>query len=133
EPRGQAHAALDDLIAGRGHHHPGLAHRAAGMRAAADGRELGVAGDHAHTVEIHAEPLHNELGKARLVALAGRQRADDYLDALVRPHADDRALPRRPGVELAIVGHADAAIAPPPARLSATRLEALPARQPQRA
>ncbi len=63
---------------------PRHAHRAAGVRAAADGGDVGVAGEEPHLRELDAEPLDDELREAGLVALAGRQRADHDVDAAAR-------------------------------------------------
>ena len=72
----------------------------------------------AHLIGLHAEPLDDELGEARLVALARRQRADHHVDHALGPHGDLRALARRAGRDLDVVGDADAAVA---ARAAAPR------------
>ena len=118
EPRGDLSAALDDAVGGPGQHHAAEAHRAPGVRAAPDGHEVGVAGDEPHLLGGHAEPLGHELGEARLVALARRQRADDDLDAALGAHRDLRSLARRAGRDLDVVGDADAAVAAALARLA---------------
>ncbi len=46
------------------------AHRAAGVSAAADRRDVGIAGEEAHLGELDAEPFRDQLGKAGLVPLA---------------------------------------------------------------
>src|SRR5437899_6937773 len=88
-----------------------------------------VAGDELHVPELDAEPLRDELREARLVSLAGGQRAEDHVDAAFRPHGDFRALARIAGVQLDVVREADAAVPSAPARLGATGLESLPVRQ----
>ena len=77
-------------------------------------------------------PSHSAMswGKRGLVALAGRERADDHVDPTPSgPHGDLRPLARRAGGDLDVVGEADAAVAPAPARLRAARLEAGPVGQ----
>src|SRR5882672_7323211 len=96
------------------------------MRAAAHRGHVAVAGDHADLLERHAEPLGHALREARLVSLAGGQRADHDVHAAFRPHGDLRPLAWIARVELDVVRHADAAMAPAPARRGATGLEALP-------
>src|SRR5439155_26173851 len=94
--------------------------------AAAAARHVGVAGDEAHLRELDAEPLDEELGEARLVPLARRERADHHVDPAVGPYGDLGALARRAGVQLEVVREADAAVAAAAARLGAARLESLP-------
>src|SRR5439155_20200541 len=103
-------------------------HRAAGVRASADGRHVGVPGDQAHLVQLDAEPLGEELREARLVALAGRLRAHHDVDAALGPHGDLGALVRHAGVELEVVGQADAAVTTAPAGLGPPRLGPGPVR-----
>ena len=68
-------ALLDDAVTGVRHHHRAHAHRAARMRAAADGREVGVAGDQLDLRQLDREPFGDELREAGLVALACGERA----------------------------------------------------------
>src|SRR5205814_1222161 len=88
--------------------------------------DVGVARDEPHVTDLDAEPLRQELREARLVTLAGRERAEHHVETALRAHGDLRALARRAGVELEVVRQADAAIAPTPPRLGAARLEAGP-------
>src|SRR5438552_15691392 len=55
----------------------------------------GVAGDESHAVGPHAEPFVEQLRKARLVALAARQGADDHLVDTFRAHRNLGAFLRR--------------------------------------
>ena len=87
----------------------GQLHRAAGMRAAAGRDPRGVVRDVIDAVERHAEPFGDELGEARLVALAGRHRAHHQLDPALGQHGDLGALARRAAGDLDIIGDADAA------------------------
>ena len=73
------------------------------MRAAADRREIGVAGEQAHPRDVHREPFGDELGKARFVALSGGQRSEHDFDPSFGQHADLGALARRSGVELDVM------------------------------
>ena len=85
-------------------HGAGVAHRAAGMRAAAD-LTMSVSPVMMLTrLERHAEPVGDHLREARLVALAARQRADHDVDAAVRLHRDLGALARRADRGLDVVG-----------------------------
>ena len=58
----------------------------------------GVAGDESHAVGPHAEPFVEQLRKARLVALAARQGADDHLVDTFRAHRNLGAFLRRRSV-----------------------------------
>src|SRR5204862_3484528 len=119
-------AALDDGVGRLGHHDAGLTHRAAGMAAPADARDVGIAGEQAHLRKLDTEPLDEELGEARLVPLARRERADDHVDPAVGPHGDLGALSGCAGVQLEVVRQPDAAVAAAATRLGAARLESLP-------
>src|SRR4029077_21013715 len=81
-----------------------VAHRAAGMRAAADLHQIGVAEDDAHAFGRHGKQIGNNLGKTRLVALAGWLGADDYINAAYRLHFDARLFVRRTDRRLDVVG-----------------------------
>ena len=96
------------------------------MGAAADGSEVGIAGDQPDLLEADTEPFDDELGEARLVTLAGRQRAEHDVDAAVGTHRDLGALARHAGVELDVVGEADAAVPATLARREAALLEPVP-------
>ena len=85
---GDARALLDDVVGGFLDDDAAEPHAAAGMRAAADRDAVGVAGDEAHAVDRHAEPFGDQLGEARLVALALRHGADHQLDDAVGLHRD---------------------------------------------
>src|SRR6185312_10537869 len=119
-------APLDDAVAGVRHHHGAHPHRAARMRAAADRREVGIAGDELHLAEIDREPLGDELGEARLVPLSGGERAEHHLDAPFGQHAYLGALARRAGVQLDVVPQAYAAAAPARAGLAPYPFESRP-------
>ncbi len=93
-------------------------HAAAGMRAAADRDEVGIAGDEAHALDRHAEPFVDELREARLVALALRHDADDEIDKAVGRHRDLGLLARHAGGDIDVIGDADAAIFAALARLA---------------
>ena len=62
----------------------GVAHRAAGVRAAADADDVGVADDDVDRLDRHRDQVGDHLREARLVALAARLRADHHVDAAVR-------------------------------------------------
>ena len=83
-------------------------------------------------LERHAEPFGDELGEARLVALAVGDGADHDVDAAVRVHGDLGALARDAGRGIDVVGDADAAALAAPARLRAARREARPVAQLER-
>jgi hypothetical protein len=72
----------------------------ANSRSAADRHPIGVAADQPHLIQLDPQPLHHELGEARLVALAGRERADHHVDPPVGPDRDVRPLARRAGGDL---------------------------------
>src|SRR5216117_356773 len=126
QPRREAPAFLDDLLGGLRHHDGAEPHGAAGVGAAADGSEVGIAGDQSDLLEADTEPFDDELGEARLVTLAGRQRAEHDVDAAVGTHRDLGALARHAGVELDVVGEADAAVPATLARREAALLEPVP-------
>ena len=94
DDRGDALAFGDDLDGGLGEHGRGVAHRAAGMRAAADLHHVGVAEDDLHRFDRHVQEVGDDLREARLVALAARLRADHDVDTALRPHRDARLLVR---------------------------------------
>ena len=83
------------------------------MGALAARDERGIAHHQADAVERHAEPLGDDLGERRLVALAVIVGAAAQLDHAVRPDLDRAPLERRAGGDLDVVG--DAAPAQPAA------------------
>src|SRR5499426_1214326 len=92
-------------------------------RPAAVWHQVRVSGDELHVPVLDAKPLGDELGEARLVSLAGGQRAEDHVDAAFRPHGDLRTLARIAGVQLNVVREADTAVPSSAARIRATGLE----------
>jgi hypothetical protein len=56
------------------------AHRPPGVRAAAEGDEIGIAGENPDRSDVETEPGGRYLGEAGLVPLTGRLRADHDLD-----------------------------------------------------
>ena len=85
------------------------------MRAAAHLHHIGIAQHDVHPVERHVQEVSNNLGKAGLVALAARLRADDDIHASVRPHCDPRLLDRSTDRGFDIIGK------PAPEQFSAFR------------
>ena len=80
------------------------------MRPATDLDDIGIAGDQPNGLIGRFEQIGDDLAEAGLVALAGRQRADDDVDMLLaRIDGDLGALSRRPGRQVDVVGDADAA------------------------
>src|SRR5262249_61232569 len=55
-------------------------HGSAGMGSAADGDDVGIALDQIHAIEGDAEPIRDELRKARAVSLSARQGSDRHVD-----------------------------------------------------
>src|SRR5581483_11364151 len=98
----------------------------AGMGAAADGDTIGVAGDHMHAVERHAEPFGHELGEARFVALALRGHADHQLDDAFRLDHNLGLFARHAGRDIDVIGDPDAAAFSALFRLAATARKAGP-------
>jgi hypothetical protein len=109
---GEPPAFLDDLLARSVDHHRAHPHRAARVRSAADRRNVGIARQQAHRAHVDAEPFGDELREARLVPLAGRDRAKDHIHAAVLADIDLCTLARRARIELDVVAHADAAQQP---------------------
>ena len=79
------------------------------MRAAAGGDFRGVAADEDDVLRVHAEEVGHDLREARLVALAGRLRADRKLDLAGAEHGHLDALVRNADRGFEIVRDADAA------------------------
>ncbi len=83
-------------------------------------------GEEAHLLDRHVEPLDDELGKARLVALALRARADHDVDVTVGLHRHLGALARDAGRGVEIIGDGDAAQLAAGAGVGAARGKAVP-------
>ena len=79
------------------------------MRAGAERYAISVASDELDGLRPHPEPLAQQLRKARLVALAARQGADDHLDDAFRAHRNLRAFLRRAALRLDIGAESNAA------------------------
>ena len=107
-------ALLDDLLGRPAHDDRAEAHRPAGIGAAADADDVGVAGDQVHRLERRLEQRGDHLGEGRFVALAGILGPDHHVDPALGADRHLGALMRRAGGEVEIVGDADAA--QPPAR-----------------
>ena len=120
---------LDDVVGGFLDDDRAEPHAAAGMGAAADGDAIGIAGDEAHAFDRHAEPFDDQLGKARLVALALRGDADDEFDEAFRRDRDLGLLARHAGRDIDIIADADAAVFAALLCLGAAALEARPSRR----
>src|SRR6185312_13669510 len=108
------------------HDDAGQPHGARRMRAAAFLDDVGVAFEHVHVVERHAEPFRHALGERRLVALAARQRADHDVDLAAAVHGDIGALARIAAGGFQVAAQADAAQPLAPARFGAALLETAP-------
>ena len=93
----------DQLRRGHRDHRRGMAHRAAGMRAAADADDVGVAHDDVDALDRHAKQLRRYLGEAGLVPLPGRLRADHDIDPALG-HRDLGALARRADRGFDVIG-----------------------------
>src|SRR5690606_31921551 len=106
---GDAFRLGDDGFRAAAHHVACHAHRAAGMRSAADRDDVGVVLEYANVFEAYAEPVRYALGVARLVALARRQGADVDVDPALG--IDDHLGPfaRLAHRDLDVVPDADAA------------------------
>ena len=96
------------------------------MGAAAGRNFRGVAADEDDVLRMHAEQIGHHLGEARLVALAGRLRADRKLDLAGAEHGDLDALVRNADRRFQIVRDADAAELAALLRLAPARGKALP-------
>src|ERR1700747_2371650 len=79
------------------------------MGAATNGYAVGIAGDHMHAVDRHAEPFGDELSEARFVALALRGHADHQLDHAFWLDQNLGLLARHTGRDIDVIGDADAA------------------------
>ncbi len=112
-------AALEKTVAG-------VAHRAAGVRAAADLHDVGVAEDDLHGLDRHVQQVRDHLREARLVALAARLRADHHIDAALGPHVDAGLFVRRADRRLDVVGKAAPQELAAPGGVALALREALP-------
>ena len=103
--KGRAALALGDQVVRRERDDRARhAHRAPGVRAAAEAHEVGVAGQDAYRLDLEPEAGGRDLGEARLVPLARGLGADHDLDDPVRAHRHPRLLARRAGGGLDVVG-----------------------------
>src|ERR1700731_1127786 len=102
------------------------------MGAAADGNAIGVAGDEAHAFDRHAKPFDDQLGKARLVALALRGDADDQFDEVFGRNGNLGLLARHAGGDIDVITDADAAIFAALFGFGAAALKTLPVAEFQR-
>ena len=108
------------------------AQRASGMRAGAVLHAIGVAGHQPNAIRRNAEPFAEQLGKARFVALAARQGADDHLYCAFRMHCDLGTFVRRAALRFDIVTKPDAAPSAAVRRLCPARGKTVPIGQCQR-
>src|SRR5579872_1314781 len=102
------------------------------MGAAADSDAIGIAGDHMHAVEWHAEPFGDELGEAGFVALALRGDADHQFDDALRLDHNLGFFARHAGRDIDVIGDADAAAFAALFRFAATLRKAGPVAEFQR-
>ncbi len=86
----------DKIRGGLGEHSRSMAHRAAGMRPAANLHDGGIAVNDFDLFIGDVEQIGDHLREAGLVALPVRLRADHSIDNAVRTHLDLRLLLRRP-------------------------------------
>ena len=124
--------ARDDRVRGLADDDACEPHRAAGMGAAADRDDIGVALDQVDAIERHAEPFRDALREAGAMALAARQRADRHVDAAFRRDRHLAPLARRPGGELDVIGERDAAALAAARGRRAPLREAVPVRARER-
>ena len=87
---------LDQHVGGIPQRRAADGHAARAVGAASEADRVGVALDHAHGVEIDAEPFRHHLGVDGLVALAVAVGAGDHGDAAVLVEADFHAVVERP-------------------------------------
>ena len=78
------------------------------MRAAAGTHHVGVAHDDVDALDRHMQQVGGDLGKARLVPLAARLRADHDIDLAFGAHLDVGALARRADRGFDVIGKAEA-------------------------
>src|ERR1700719_5278527 len=129
---GDAQALLDDAVGGFLDDDGAEPHAAAGVGAAADGDAIGIAGDEAHAVDRHAKPFDDQLGKARLVALALRGDADDQFDKTLGRNGNLGLFARHAGRDIDVIADADAAALAAFLGFGAAALESLPVAELER-
>ncbi len=102
-------ALVDDVVGHLADNGGGQLHRASGMGTATRAYPSRVVGDINDTLERHAEPFRDKLGKARFVALSRGHRAHHQLDLAFGKHGDLGALARCTAGDLDIIGDANTA------------------------
>src|SRR4051812_41465104 len=85
-----------------------MAHRAAGMRSPAHLHDIGIAENDAHLLNRYTDEVRNDLGKAGLVSLTARLRANHHIDKAIRPHGDARLFLGSPDRGFHIIDDAEA-------------------------
>src|SRR5262245_60668229 len=96
------------------------------MRPSPRCHEVRISGHQRHRFGGNAEPFAHQLHKARLVALAGRKRANRHGHGLVKQDLERGSLVGRTACRLDVAPDADAAIEALRPRGCAPRLEAVP-------
>src|SRR3984957_2216620 len=129
---GDPQGFLDDAVGGFFDDDRAKPHAAAGMGAATDGDAIGIAGDEAHAFDRHAEPFDDQLGKARLVALALRGDADDQFDKTLGRNGDLGLFAGHAGRDIDVIAAAGAAALAAFFGFGAAALEARPVAEFQR-
>ena len=103
-----------------------MAHGTARMRAAAGAHHVGVTHDNAHAFDRHLQQIRHHLREAGLVALPGRLRADDDVDAALGLDGDAGLFLGRADRGLDIIGEAEPQQSAALFRRAPARLEAVP-------
>ena len=122
----------DQFRCGLGEQGRGVAHRAAGVRAAAEADNIGVAHDDVDVFDRHGEQRTDDLRETRLVPLPARARPDHDLDPALRRHRDLAALAGRADRGFDIVREPEAEQFSARFRLGPARREAVPIGDPHR-